>query len=362
MTIELRKLVKAFGQRVVVDDLDLTVADGGFTVLLGPSGCGKTTTLRMIAGLDSPRSGDILLNGRTVTNLSPKERGVAMVFQDYGLYPHMTVIDNVAFPLKIAGIPLSDRRSQASAMLARLRLDHLTRHRPGQISGGEKQRVSLARALVRRPTILLMDEPLSNLDAMLRTRMRAEIKTLHQEFGTTTLYVTHDQIEALSLGTAIAVMRSGKVEQYATPQEIYHDPKTLFVARFVGSPSMNLLPASVRHSKNQRVLAGKGFSLSLPGELAKIVPAVPAETDIIVGVRPEHLSVETPGSAGVLDGTIRIVEPLGQDQYIHVAVGEEIVITRVDPDRVAKVGEMVGLRPSPRNICFFDPITEQRIG
>jgi multiple sugar transport system ATP-binding protein len=191
--------------------------------------------------------------------------------------------------------------------------------------------------------------------------MRVEIKTLHQEFGTTTLYVTHDQIEALSLGTAIAVMRSGKVEQYATPQEIYHDPKTLFVARFVGSPSMNLLPVTVQHSKNHRVLAGKGFSLSLSGELARAVPAISAGTEIIVGVRPEHLSVEAPGIAGVLDGTIRIVEPLGQDQYIHVAVGQETVITRVDPDRVVAVGESVGLRPSPRSICFFDPITEKRI-
>src|SRR6266540_5679758 len=250
MTIELHRIVKVFGSRLVVDNLDLVVADGGFTVLLGPSGCGKTTTLRMIAGLEAPQSGDILLNGRTVTNLSPKARGVAMVFQDYGLYPHMSVLENVAFPLKIAGLAAGERRARAHEMLSRLRLDHLTRQRPGRISGGEKQRVSLARALVRRPNILLMDEPLSNLDAMLRVRMRAEIKSLHQELGTTTLYVTHDQIEALSLGTAIAVMRDGRVEQYATPHEVYREPATLFVARFVGSPAMNLLAVTLRREEN----------------------------------------------------------------------------------------------------------------
>jgi ABC-type sugar transport system ATPase subunit len=361
MTIELRKLVKAFGQRVVVDNLDLDVADGAFTVLLGPSGCGKTTTLRMIAGLENPNSGDILLNGRTVTSLSPKARGVAMVFQDYGLYPHMNVVDNVAFPLKISGIPANERRLRANEMLTRLRLDHLTRHRPAQISGGEKQRVSLARALVRRPNILLMDEPLSNLDAMLRARMRAEIKTLHQEFGTTTLYVTHDQIEALSLGTAIAVMRGGKIEQYATPQEIYHRPKTLFVARFVGSPPMNLLHATVQKNKTSSVLSGNGFALSLSGELASIAAAIPNSADIVFGVRPEHLTIQPPGSTGALEGTIRIVEPLGQDQYVHIAVGQETVITRTDPDRVMKVGQPVGLRPSVRNIHLFDPATEKRI-
>jgi multiple sugar transport system ATP-binding protein len=361
MTIELRKIVKAFGPRVVVDHLDLIVADGGFTVLLGPSGCGKTTTLRMIAGLETPKSGDILLNGRTVTNLSPKARGVAMVFQDYGLYPHMSVLDNVAFPLKIAGVSIGERRSRASEMLNRLRIDHLARHRPAQISGGEKQRVSLARALVRRPNILLMDEPLSNLDAMLRARMRAEIKTLHQELSTTTLYVTHDQVEALSLGTAIAVMRSGRIEQYATPQEIYHDPATLFVARFVGSPPMNLLPVTLQSKKGSSVLSGNGFSLSLAGELASVAASVPRGTNAVIGVRPEHLAVEPPGLAGALDGTVRIVEPLGQDQYIHVAVGKEIVITRTSPDRVIKVGEPVSLRPSIRNIRFFDPATEKRI-
>jgi multiple sugar transport system ATP-binding protein len=361
MTIELRGIVKAFGSRLVVDNLDLVVADGGFTVLLGPSGCGKTTTLRMIAGLEAPQSGDILLNGRTVTNLSPKARGVAMVFQDYGLYPHMSVLENVAFPLKIARIPVGKRRSQAHEMLRRLRLDHLARQRPGRISGGEKQRVSLARALVRRPNILLMDEPLSNLDAMLRVRMRAEIKALHQELGTTTLYVTHDQIEALSLGTAIAVMRGGKVEQYATPHEVYREPATLFVARFVGSPAMNLLPVTFRREENLDILSGEGFSVVLPVQLAGLPAAMSRDGRAIMGVRPEHLAVGPPRTADSLDGTVRIVEPLGQDQYVHVAVGDTIVIVRTSPEQAVAVGERVGLRPTSRKICFFDPTTERRI-
>jgi multiple sugar transport system ATP-binding protein len=361
MTIELRQLVKAFGQRVVVDRLNLDVKDGAFTVLLGPSGCGKTTTLRMIAGLESPNSGDIILNNRNVTQLSPKARGVAMVFQDYGLYPHMSVLDNVAFPLKISGIPLTERKARATEMLTRLRLEHLVRHRPGQISGGEKQRVSLARALVRRPSIMLMDEPLSNLDAMLRARMRAEIKTLHQEFGTTTLYVTHDQIEALSLGTAIAVMRSGKVEQYATPMEIYHKPQTLFVARFVGSPQMNLLPVTMQVTTHSRIAAGKGFKLLFPGEGGSAVDAIRNGADIILGVRPEHFVLDTSGSSEALSGIIRLIEPLGQDQYIHVSIGEETIIARTDPQRTLQVGESIGLRPSARNLHLFDSTTEQRI-
>jgi multiple sugar transport system ATP-binding protein len=359
MTIELRQIVKAFGQRVVVDHLNLDVKDGAFTVLLGPSGCGKTTTLRMIAGLESPNSGDIILSNRNVTQLSPKARGVAMVFQDYGLYPHMSVLDNVAFPLKISGIPISERTTRATEMLTRLRLEHLVHHRPGQISGGEKQRVSLARALVRRPSILLMDEPLSNLDAMLRARMRAEIKTLHQEFGTTTLYVTHDQIEALSLGTAIAVMRNGKVEQYATPMEIYHKPQTLFVARFVGSPQMNLLPVTMKVTADSKIATGKGFKLLFhnEGESAEIRNGA----EIILGVRPEHFVLDTSGSSETLNGTIRLIEPLGQDQYIHVGVGEETIIARTDPQRVLQLGESVGLRPSTRNLHLFDSTTEQRI-
>jgi multiple sugar transport system ATP-binding protein len=358
MTIELRNVVKSYGQRIIVPNLDLTVENGAFTVLLGPSGCGKTTTLRMIAGLEQVRSGDIYLDGRRVTDLSPKQRGVAMVFQDYGLYPHMSVLENVAFPLKISHVPGDERRSRAHEMLARLHIDHLAQQRPGRISGGEKQRVSLARALVRKPNVLLMDEPLSNLDALLRARMRAEIKSIHQEMGTTTLYVTHDQVEALSLGTAIAVMRSGRVEQYAAPHEIYHDPATLFVARFVGAPSMNFLRARAERGDGKVMLRAPSFALAVPVSAAT---ALPDGGEVIVGVRPEHLAVMPPGTFGAVPARIKLVEPLGHDQYLHVAAGSESLILRTDPEAQFRVGQELALAPIPHHLRFFDPQSEQRI-
>jgi len=361
MTIELRTIVKAFGLRVVVDRLDLVVEDGGFTVLLGPSGCGKTTTLRMIAGLEAPQSGDIVLNGATVTALSPKDRRVAMVFQDYGLYPHMTVLENVAFPLKIAGIGRSERERRAREMLRRLRIDQLADRRPGRVSGGEKQRVSLARALVRKPSVLLMDEPLSNLDALLRASMRAEIKTLHQELGTTTLYVTHDQIEAMSLGTAIAVMKDGRVEQYGPPAEIYNRPATLFVGRFVGSPSVNVLPVRLKREDGILWLTAEDVRLPVPPASIFDSSSFPAEGELILGIRPEHLAVGPVLEGQGMRGVVRLVEPLGQDQYLHVGVGQSTLIVRTSPERGFPIGEPVGLTPAAGRMHFFDPRTERRI-
>ncbi len=359
MTIELRNVVKSYGQRMIVPNLDLIVENGAFTVLLGPSGCGKTTTLRMIAGLEQVRSGDIFLDSRRVTDLSPKQRGVAMVFQDYGLYPHMSVLENVAFPLKISHVPPNERRSRAHEMLARLHIDHLAQQRPGRISGGEKQRVSLARALVRKPNVLLMDEPLSNLDALLRVRMRAEIKSIHQEMGTTTLYVTHDQVEALSLGTAIAVMRSGEVEQYAAPHEIYHDPATLFVARFVGAPSMNFLTVRAERRGEEMVLRTPDVAFAVPASAAP--QALHCGGEVIVGVRPEHLAIVPRDTPGALPAQVKLVEPLGHDQYIHVTAGVEPLILRTDPEATFRVGQELALAPMPHHLRFFDQQSERRI-
>jgi multiple sugar transport system ATP-binding protein len=361
MTIELHNIVKRFGARTVVDNLDLRVEDGGFTVLLGPSGCGKTTTLRMIAGLENPDAGDIVLNGSSVARLNPKQRGVAMVFQDYGLYPHMPVLDNVSFPLKIAGVARAERERRAREMLGRLRIDHLAGQRPGRISGGEKQRVSLARALVRAPSVLLMDEPLSNLDAVLRARMRAEIKTLQQELRTTTLYVTHDQIEAMSLATAVAVMRGGRIEQYAPPEEIYRHPATLFVARFVGSPSMNTLPVRLRRDRSQVVAELRAGRVPVGDEQGRKLVAAGVE-EAVLGVRPEHLGVARSGPDGGLTGAVRLVEPLGQDQYLHLAVEDQVVVARTDPEERFKVGEMLSLMPRPGFTHYFDSRSEARIG
>jgi len=362
MTIELRELVKTFGKKVAVDNLSLSVEDGGFTVLLGPSGCGKTTTLRMIAGLERPNSGDILLGDRSVTHLTPKDRGVAMVFQDYGLYPHMTVYDNVAFPLKIAKVDQQEIESRVFDMLQRLNIAELSRRKPAQVSGGEKQRVSLARALVRQPSVLLMDEPLSNLDALLRVRMRAEIKTLHQETETTTLYVTHDQVEALSLGTAIVVMNEGRLEQYGTPSEIYYEPATRFVARFVGSPSMNFVQVSIQREGESIVLVEEGVNLPLDAEQTTRLSQAATNGQITLGVRPEHFVVAPANGPSGIHGAIKIIEPLGKDQYLHVQVGDTEFTVRTDPEETFKVRDEVRLDPVSRYLYFFDPDTGARIG
>jgi multiple sugar transport system ATP-binding protein len=361
MTIELHNIVKTFGKKVAVDNLDLSVQDGGFTVLLGPSGCGKTTTLRMIAGLEKPDSGEIFLGGRRVTHLSPKDRGVAMVFQDYGLYPHMTVYENVAFPLRIAKKSQSEIKPKVSGMLERLKIADLATHRPAQVSGGEKQRVSIARALVRSPSVLLMDEPLSNLDAILRVKMRSEIKTLHQEICTTTLYVTHDQVEALSLGTMIVVMDKGKVEQYATPTDIYYDPITQFVAHFVGSPSMNFKKVSLEHEGGSLVLLADGVHLTLDAKNTSILQNYQGGQEIIVGVRPEHFVVNIGNNPEGFRGDIRIIEPLGKDHYLHVDVGADEFIIRTSPEETFTVGTSVQLQPVPQYVYFFDTATGKRI-
>ncbi len=364
MTIELSALVKSFGRQTVVHNLSMTIEDGGLTVLLGPSGCGKTTTLRMIAGLEQCDSGKIILDENDVTRLSPKERGVAMVFQDYGLYPHMSVLQNVAFPLKIAGIARSEREKSAYEMLKRLRIDQLAAQRPGKISGGEKQRVSLARALVRKPSILLMDEPLSNLDAMLRVSMRAEIKQLHQEFRTTTLYVTHDQIEAMSLGTAIAVMSNGRVEQYGAPSEIYHRPASLFVGLFVGSPSMNLFHLALEQTSDKTCLTAENVRIPVDDEVGSRLGSASKAGEVIAGVRPEDLVIEPGGETGGdgIVGTIQFIEHLGQDNYIHVGVGGSLIIGRFSSDQNFEIGQTVRLLPKQSKVHFFDPQTEKAIG
>jgi len=364
VTIELRDLTKRFGRRTVVDDLNMVIEDGGLTVLLGPSGCGKTTTLRMIAGLEQSDGGQIILDGKDVTALSPKERRIAMVFQDYGLYPHMSVLQNVAFPLRIAGIKRDERNAAATAMLKRLRIDQLASQRPGKISGGEKQRVSIARALVRKPRILLMDEPLSNLDAMLRVSMRMEIKQLHQELRTTTLYVTHDQIEAMSLGTAIAVMRNGRIEQYGPPTEIYNRPSSLFVGLFVGSPSMNVFHVRPQENAEGLFLCAENVRIPLEPELGRRIRTAFGKSEhVVVGVRPDDFAISPRAVANGwgINGQVKLVERLGQDNYIHLAVGEKLVVCRFPSDQNYEPGQAICLRPRDSRIHIFDPESEVRI-
>lgn len=361
MTIELQNITKAFGSKVVVDNVNLAVQDGEFVVLLGPSGCGKTTTLRMIAGLEKPTSGEIYLGGLPVTHLTPKDRRVAMVFQDYGLYPHMTVFDNVGFPLKIARVSKVEIAERVMNVLSRLRIDHLAERKPAKISGGEKQRVSLARALVRKPSVLLMDEPLSNLDALLRVSMRTEIKELHQELGTTTLYVTHDQVEALSLGTRIVVMREAALEQIGSPSTIYHQPATRFVGQFVGSPSMNFVNVHVTRQNDDCLVVGEGISLVLPLEKAADLSDVEPGTEVAMGIRPEHLAVSQVNGDQGIRGKVHIVEPLGKDHYLHVQVNGGLMIVRTDPDEPYEVGDEVQLMPYYRHVFFFNLEDGKRI-
>jgi multiple sugar transport system ATP-binding protein len=356
--IELRGLAKTFEGNLAVAGVDLTVGEGELAILLGPSGCGKTTTLRMIAGLEEPSAGEILFDGKPVTGWSPKERGVAMFFQDYGLYPHMTARDNVAFPLKLSHVPKAEIERRTDAVMNRLGIVHLGARRPAKLSGGERQRVGLARALVREPRVMLMDEPLSNLDAMLRIQLREEIQILHHDLHMTTFYVTHDQVEALSLGTLIAVMDRGRILQVGTPWTIYHEPENLFVARFVGSPPMNCLPVTLGGDRSD-ALGGPDLELQIPKQLANEIRQELSGPDVVVGVRPEHLSLG-PIEKAQFRGRIRVLEPLGPDYFVHITIGGSRLMARIEPDSEIEVGDAIGL--NPRRLYFFDAATGRRVG
>jgi ABC-type sugar transport system ATPase subunit len=321
------------GGTTAVDALDLAIDDGELMVLVGPSGCGKSTALRMIAGLESPTSGTILIGERDMAGLSPGARDVAMVFQSYALYPHMTVRDNLAFPLRRRRMARDEIGRRVAAMAEMLELADLLKRKPAQLSGGQRQRVAMGRALIREPVAFLLDEPLSNLDAKLRTELRAELKRLHGRLGTTMVYVTHDQIEAMTLGDRIAVMNRGRLQQVGSPDEIYRTPCNLFVARFVGSPAMNLLPGP---------LVGRGAGLT-------------------AGVRPEamHRAGEVPGAIP-LELVTEVVEPLGSDVYVHGNAGGEAVVARLPGNVQVSPGDRLPLAIDPADLHLFDRETELR--
>ena len=318
MSIEVHGLSKRFGGHTAVHGLDIEIADGEFFVLLGPSGCGKSTTLRMIAGLDVPSSGTVRIRGRDVTHAEPRHRDIAMVFQDYGLYPNMTVFKNIEFPLKVRKLAVPERRRKVLDTAERLGIAELLNRKPGKISGGQRQRVSLARALVRSPHAFLMDEPLSNLDASLRASMRTEIKQLVSALGITTVYVTHDQIEAMSMADRIGIMSRGEMIQVGKPLQVYDNPRTRFVAEFLGSPPMNLFAAE---------LNGEGRINSQPQSFADLLPREQKERaadlkargrDFFVGVRPEHLSITGSAAPHAVSAEVEFVEPLGQTTTLHL--------------------------------------------
>ena len=338
MGITLQNLTKIFGDNRVVDDFSLEIESGEFVVLLGPSGCGKTTTLRIIAGLESATSGDVFVEGTRTNDLPPQARDVAMVFQSYALYPHMTVADNIAYPLRVRRLPAPEIQSQVHETAALLEIENLLKRKPRELSGGERQRVALARAIVRHPRAFLMDEPLSNLDARLRLQMRGELKHLQQKLATTTVYVTHDQAEAMTLGHRVAVMNRGKLQQFATPLEIYNFPANRFVAEFVGSPGMNFLAGKIDASSGR--FHNQNVSLPLDGgelDWGK------AGANVSLGIRPEDIQVSTTAREGWHAAKVFVTELMGSETFVILRFGEVKLTARAAADFRAQTDDPVWL-------------------
>jgi multiple sugar transport system ATP-binding protein len=352
MSISIEHLTKSFGDTTVVDDLSLEIGNGEFVVFLGPSGCGKTTTLRMIAGLEQPTSGDIRIDGQRVNDVPPQRRDIAMVFQSYALYPHLTVAQNIAYPLRVRKTAAPEIQRQVSQTAALLEIEPLLTRRPRDLSGGERQRVALARAIVRHPRAFLMDEPLSNLDAKLRLQMRGELKRLQQTLGTTTVYVTHDQAEAMTLGNRVAVMNKGKLQQFDTPLEIYNRPANRFVAEFVGSPGMNFVEGEVDATQSFK---------------ASSAPLLLQEIDsrfggrVTLGIRPEHIQVAVSPRDGWCPASVYVTELMGSESFVILQFGESRIIARAAGDFRAATGASVWINFDSSNAHFFDPYTLERI-
>jgi multiple sugar transport system ATP-binding protein len=352
--VTISNVSKHFGNVRALDGIDLVIEEGSFVVLLGPSGCGKTTLMRCISGLEKPTSGRILFDEKDVTDVAPKDRNVSMVFQSYAVWPHMKVRDNIAYPLKLKKVPKTEIEERVKWVSELLHISELLDRYPAQLSGGQRQRVAVARAIVHKPNVLLMDEPLSNLDALLRVKMRSELKKLHEQVKVTTIYVTHDQTEAMTMGDKIAVMNSGKIVQFGTPEEIYKNPKTIFVAGFVGSPQMNLLKMKVT-SDNGQILA-QGYGLKIP------LRSDPNRDFVIIGIRPENIHLENKPESVPITGNVYFVEKLMSETIIHLSLSEEkSIIMKVPNDFSVKEGEKIQVFIDTRTIHVFDPVSEERI-
>ena len=351
-SVEIRQVRKSFGTTSVLHGVDISIRDGEFVVLVGPSGCGKTTLLRMLAGLENISGGEILIGDRVVNHVPPKERDVAMVFQNYALYPHMTVAANMAFSMKLRGAPQTEIDARVNRAAEILGLSHLLGRYPRQLSGGQRQRVAMGRAIVRDPQVFLFDEPLSNLDAKLRVQMRTEIKELHQNLKTTTVYVTHDQIEAMTMADKIVVMHDGRVEQIGAPLDLYDKPGNLFVAGFIGSPAMNMLKGriSLNGSATFKTLAGANFALS-------DAPRGSDGRGAICGVRPEHFSLADDGAEAV----VQVVEPTGSEVQVVAKIGDQEMIAVFRERHQFKPGDKIRLKPNSRLLHLFDETTGQRL-
>jgi multiple sugar transport system ATP-binding protein len=353
-TLSIRGIRKSFGAVEVLNNIDLELEDGGFLVLLGPSGCGKSTLLAIIAGLETSSGGDVVIGGRNVNDVHPKDRNIAMVFQSYALYPTMSVRRNIGFGLEMRRVPAPDREAAVQKAAALLQIEHLLDRKPGQLSGGQRQRVAMGRAIVRDPDLFLFDEPLSNLDAKLRVEMRTEIKRLHDRLGTTIVYVTHDQIEAMTLGTKVAVMRNGIIQQFADPQTIYERPANTFVAGFIGSPTMNFLAGTLEQEAGILGIRHAGRLLPLP-HLEQNASGLIGRP-VLAGIRPETLHI-----GDGLSGTVDVVEPTGPDTMVIVNVGGQMLTARLGSRDRPKLGDSMSLGVDSAAVNIFDAETGDRI-
>ncbi|MGD8910221.1 MAG: sn-glycerol-3-phosphate ABC transporter ATP-binding protein UgpC [Chromatiales bacterium] len=367
-SLKIEGVHKSFGPVHVLKGIDIEIDPGQFLILVGPSGCGKSTLLNMIAGLEKVTSGNIFIGERDVTHLSPKDRDIAMVFQSYALYPNMSIRKNISFGLEIRKVPKAEQDATVNRVAKMLQIEHLLDRKPSQLSGGQRQRVAMGRALARDPAVFLFDEPLSNLDAKLRVEMRTEIKELHQRTGTSIVYVTHDQIEAMTLGDQIAVMKEGEIHQLGSPQEVYDNPANQFVAGFMGSPSMNFIPVKV-------VQGESGLGLQMEGKAgAFVLPAGPRaealeswrDKTLTLGIRPEQITQaggeQQPENSHNAPCKIEIIEPTGPDTLAFIKLNDTKVVCRTHPSAGARPGEVLELAFDMSNAVFFDPQTEQRVG
>lgn len=359
--VVLENLTKKYGEVVAVNRLDLEIKDGKFVVLLGPSGCGKTTILNIVAGLVEPTEGAILINDVDVRYVPVHKRNLAMVFQSYALYPHLKVRDNLAFPLRMMKVPKAQIDQQVREVAQILDISDLLQRRPGELSGGQRQRVALGRAIVREPWAFLMDEPLSNLDAALRVEMRSELKKLHRRLGTTTIYVTHDQIEALNMADEIALLRDGLLQQYGTPYAIYHEPANTFVAQFVGTPPMNLIHGSLDHQDGKVLFRYRQFQLEIPPDKRQRIERY-SNGEIILGVRPEDVIVAPyENKRDVRPSKVLLQEPYGADQVLELGFEDRSIMARASAELRAEMGGQVLMQFRPDKVFFFDAVTQRAI-
>ncbi len=363
--LKIQNVEKTFGKVKVLKGIDLEIEPGQFLILVGPSGCGKSTLLNMIAGLESVSNGSISIGDKDVTNLDPKDRDIAMVFQSYALYPNMTVRENISFGLEIRKTPKAEQQAIVDKVSKMLQIEPLLNRKPKQLSGGQRQRVAMGRALARDPSIFLFDEPLSNLDAKLRVEMRSEIKELHQRVGTTIVYVTHDQIEAMTLGDVIAVMKDGEIQQFGSPQEIYDNPRNQFIAGFMGSPSMNFIPCQIDKVGGAMQITLESGGMQHQVAIKQNIAGLEAYAgkQVVLGIRPEQITQQGEDKADsvMVDCAVEIIEPTGPDTLITVRINGVKSVCRVHPMAQCNVNEMMPLLFDLSKVVFFDSDSEQRI-